>query len=95
MCRKKAAATPRSIWAAIPATSPTRSDEIGKAEFDYHLTKSAPALCIDCHDVKDASLQKAHHDQPFGTADCTTCHDPHQSALAEIDASVPASAFRR
>ena len=58
--------------------------EVGKAEFDYHLTKSAPALCIDCHDVKDAALQKAHHDQPFATADCTTCHDPHQSAAPKL-----------
>jgi len=57
---------------------------VGKAEFDYHLTKAAPALCIDCHDVKDAALQKAHHDQPFGTADCTTCHDPHQSAAPKL-----------
>jgi predicted CXXCH cytochrome family protein len=57
---------------------------VGKAEFDYHLTKTAPALCIDCHDVKDAALQKAHHDQPFGTADCTTCHDPHQSAAPKL-----------
>ena len=26
-----------------------------KQEFDYHLTKALPALCIDCHDVKDAA----------------------------------------
>ena len=58
--------------------------EAGKAEFDFHLTKSAPALCVDCHDPKDASLQKAHHDQPFGTADCTSCHDPHQSASPKL-----------
>ena len=25
-----------------------------KREFAYHLTKNAPALCIDCHDVKEA-----------------------------------------
>jgi len=50
----------------------------------YHLTKSAPALCIDCHDVKDAALQKAHQNQPFATANCTSCHDPHQSALPKL-----------
>jgi predicted CXXCH cytochrome family protein len=53
--------------------------EPGKPEFDFHLNKTAPALCLDCHDAKSADLQKAHHDQPFATADCTTCHDPHQS----------------
>src|SRR5580693_6718458 len=37
-----------------------KTGEAGKAEFDFHLTKSAPALCIDCHDVKAADLQKAH-----------------------------------
>lgn len=57
-----------------------KTGERGKREFDFHLTKDAPALCIDCHDPKDAALQKAHQGQPFGTSDCLTCHDPHQSA---------------
>jgi predicted CXXCH cytochrome family protein len=48
-------------------------------EFKYHLIKAAPALCLDCHDVKDSSLAKAHQDQPFEKTDCLTCHDPHQS----------------
>ncbi len=61
-----------------------KTGEKGKQEFDYHLTKSTPALCIDCHDVNDASLQKAHHEQPFGTADCVQCHDPHQSTLPKL-----------
>src|SRR5271165_4570436 len=45
----------------------------------FHLAKPAPALCVECHDPKDASLQKAHQNQPFGTANCVQCHDPHQS----------------
>lgn len=49
-----------------------------------HLTKPAPALCVDCHDPKDADLQKAHQNQPFGTADCLQCHDPHQSAAPKL-----------
>jgi len=58
--------------------------ELRKAEFDFHLTKAAPALCLDCHDAKDESLQKAHQNQPFATADCTQCHDPHQSASPKL-----------
>jgi len=56
----------------------------GKREFDYHLTKDAPALCLDCHDGKDPNLIKAHHDQPFATSDCLTCHDPHQSRAPKL-----------
>ena len=56
-----------------------KTGERGKREFDYHLTKDAPALCIDCHDPKDAALIKAHQNQPFASADCLACHDPHQS----------------
>jgi predicted CXXCH cytochrome family protein len=50
----------------------------------FHLTKGAPALCVDCHDPKDSALQKAHRNQPFGTANCLQCHDPHQSALPKL-----------
>lgn len=56
-----------------------KTGEPGKQEFDYHLTKSTPALCLDCHDAKDESLVKAHQGQPFGSANCIQCHDPHQS----------------
>lgn len=55
-----------------------------KREFRYHLTKDAPALCVDCHDVKDESLIKAHDGQPFATADCLSCHDPHQSKSPKL-----------
>ncbi|MGA3087420.1 MAG: cytochrome c3 family protein [Terriglobales bacterium] len=58
--------------------------EKGKQEFDYHLTKAIPELCIGCHDVKDAALIKSHQGQPFATASCTQCHDPHQSALPKL-----------
>jgi predicted CXXCH cytochrome family protein len=50
----------------------------------FHLAKSTPALCVDCHDPKDAGLQKAHQNQPFGTANCVQCHDPHQSAQPKL-----------
>ena len=68
--------------------------EKGKIEFDYHLTKAPPALCLDCHDAKDASLIKAHQGQPFATANCVQCHDPHQSLAAQTDAGVHPSALR-
>jgi predicted CXXCH cytochrome family protein len=61
-----------------------KTGERGKAEFDYHLTKGVPAICIDCHDPKDAALIKAHQGQPFGTANCLECHDPHQSASKKL-----------
>ncbi len=61
-----------------------KTGDRGKREFDFHLTKDAPALCIDCHDVKDANLVKAHQGQPFEKADCLTCHDPHQSRSPKL-----------
>ncbi|HEU5402308.1 MAG TPA: cytochrome c3 family protein [Terriglobales bacterium] len=61
-----------------------KTGELGKQEFDYHLKKSVPALCADCHDVKDAALVKAHQGQPFANVNCTTCHDPHQSASPKL-----------
>jgi predicted CXXCH cytochrome family protein len=61
-----------------------KTGESGKQEFDFHLTKATPALCIDCHDPKDAALQKAHQNQPFGTANCVQCHDPHQSNAPKL-----------
>ena len=58
--------------------------EKGNIEFDYHLTKATPALCLDCHDPKDAALIKAHQGQPFATANCAQCHDPHQSSQPKL-----------
>ena len=61
-----------------------KTGEVGKVEFDFHLTKATPALCLDCHDAKNADLQKAHQNQPFDKADCLTCHDPHQSDVPKL-----------
>ena len=69
--------------------------EKGKVEFDFHLTKAPPALCLDCHDATSADLVKAHQGQPFGTANCVQCHDPHQSSQPQLDAGVYACAVRR
>jgi predicted CXXCH cytochrome family protein len=64
--------------------APHKTGEKGKPEFDYHLTKATPALCLDCHDPGSADLVKAHHGQPFATSNCVQCHDPHQSAQAHL-----------
>lgn len=61
-----------------------KTGERGKREFDFHLTKDAPTLCIDCHDVKDAALQKVHQGQPLATADCLSCHAPHESKSPKL-----------
>lgn len=61
-----------------------KAGDPGKLEFSRHLAKDVPALCIDCHDTKDANLKKAHHNQPFETASCVQCHDPHQSAQPKL-----------
>lgn len=61
-----------------------KTGDPNKREFAYHLTKATPQLCLDCHDVKDSALQKAHQNQPFGTADCIQCHDPHQSKSPKL-----------
>lgn len=61
-----------------------KSGGADKIEFAYHLAKSTPQLCLDCHDAKDVSLQQAHANQPFATANCVQCHDPHQSSRPKL-----------
>jgi predicted CXXCH cytochrome family protein len=59
----------------------------------FHLTKAAPGALLDCHDAKDADLQKAHQNQPFATANCLECHDPHQSASPKLMAKFQHAPF--
>jgi len=61
-----------------------KTGDPAQREFAYHLTKDAPALCLDCHDVKDAAMIKAHQNQPIAKADCLQCHDPHQSKSPKL-----------
>ncbi len=70
-----------------------KTGERGKREFDFHLIKNAPALCVGCHDPKDAALIKAHQNQPFANADCLTCHDPHQSSQKKLMAKFTHAPF--
>lgn len=64
------------------------------AENRFHLTKAAPALCLDCHDANDEGLKKAHQNQPFAQANCVQCHDPHQSASPKLMAKFTHAPFQ-
>ncbi len=70
-----------------------KTGERGKREFDFHLTKDAPALCVDCHDMSDPTIAKAHNDQPVAKADCISCHDPHQSNSPHLLQKFPHPVF--
>ena len=70
-----------------------KTGDPAQREFAFHLTRNAPALCLDCHDAKDAAMVKAHPDLSLAQADCLKCHDPHQSKSPKLLlASVTASA---
>jgi len=56
-----------------------KSGDPSRREFAEHLAKPSPQLCVDCHDVTGEGLRKAHQNQPFGAADCLSCHASHQS----------------
>jgi len=61
-----------------------KTGSMGKQEFDFHLTKASPELCLGCHDPKDAKLVAAHQGQPIAGTDCTSCHDPHDSKSPKL-----------
>ena len=67
-----------------------KTGDRGRLEFAFHLTKAAPALCLDCHDPKDAELLKAHQDQPFGTRELPAVPRSAPVRAAQADAGVPA-----
>jgi len=61
-----------------------KTGDPGQPEFASHLTKPAPKLCLDCHDASDEGIRKAHQNQPLASADCLSCHDPHQSRSPKL-----------
>lgn len=61
-----------------------KTGQADKRENRFHLTKDAPALCLDCHDMKDKKLAEAHHNQPVAAADCLSCHEAHQSSKPKL-----------
>ncbi len=59
---------------------------VGEAYFNAPLSevnavkKSQPELCLQCHQMRRAQLQRSSH-MPFreGKVTCTSCHNPHGS----------------
>ena len=49
-----------------------------------YLKSTPPGLCLTCHDAGSEKLAEAHQGQPFQTAKCTNCHDPHASRAAKL-----------
>lgn len=44
-----------------------------------YLSDKQAALCGMCHDLADKKIASAHKGQPFETALCSGCHNPHGS----------------
>lgn len=61
-----------------------KSEPEDSFEGQFHLTVSSPDLCLTCHDIEDETLQTAHSGQPFQTAQCSGCHNPHGSDNAKL-----------
>ncbi len=49
------------------------------AKGEHYLSDKQPAVCGACHDLADKKLAEVHKGQPFATAACSGCHDPHAS----------------
>jgi predicted CXXCH cytochrome family protein len=61
-----------------------KSDPVDTPEAQFHLNEAQPGLCVNCHDIEDETLVTVHSGQPFQTANCTMCHNPHGSDNAKL-----------
>ncbi|MBI4890647.1 MAG: cytochrome c3 family protein [Acidobacteria bacterium] len=64
-----------------------------EAKGDHYLTDKQPAVCGGCHDVAEKKLLDTHKGQPFATAECSGCHNPHGSDQPKLIAEMAHSPF--
>lgn len=48
------------------------------------LRTPAPALCLQCHDEKNAGFQAKHLGRDGAGVNCTTCHEPHHASQPSL-----------
>ena len=72
-----------------------KTGERGKTEFEFHLTKSIPALCLECHDAKDVEPAKGASKPALGDRKLPDMPRPAPVGETKADAGIPALAIRR
>jgi predicted CXXCH cytochrome family protein len=56
----------------------------GALESEFHQLKDPLKRCMECHDVKNEAIVKAHYGQPLEGSNCLSCHDMHQSSRPNL-----------
>jgi predicted CXXCH cytochrome family protein len=84
LTKKKTVHGALDIGGCLTCHQTHKSGDPSKQEFAFHLDKSAPSLCLTCHDGSDKDLIATHDGQPFQKAVCTDCHNPHGSDAAKL-----------